>query len=132
MKIRIPNSELLNISNPSLQIPDHDLASGFQRRVLTLVNDFHRELSDDFEVGGQLVSFGKTIEFSFTSVGFWNPALISFSGMLDDGSPIELVQHISQINILLVRKKREAPSEPKRPIGFAKWEEYDAFVGEQD
>ncbi|EFB6172003.1 hypothetical protein D9J53_23635, partial [Escherichia coli] len=79
---------------------------------------------------GQLASFGKNIEFHFTDISYWNPSLISFIGTLEDGSPVELVQHVSQINVLLIRKKRLCLETPKRPIGFADWGEYDSFKGD--
>lgn len=104
-----------------------NFANEFHRRLIVWINDFHRGLSDEFEVGGQLASFGKNIEFHFTDIGYWNPSLISFIGVLEDGSPVELVQHVSQINILFIRKKRLSPEEPKRPIGFAEWSEYENF-----
>lgn len=104
-----------------------NFANEFHRKLIVWINEFHRDLSDEYEVGGQLASFGKHIEFHFTDISYSNPSLISFIGVLEDGSPVELVQHVSQINILLIRKKRLAPEEPKRPIGFADWEEYDNF-----
>jgi len=106
---------------------NHNLADEFYRRLMIWINNFHKDLSDEYEVGGQLASFGRNIEFHFTDISYWNPSLISFIGCLDDGSPVELVQHVSQINILLIRKKRANPDEPKRPIGFASWEEFEAL-----
>ncbi len=108
-----------------------NFANEFHKRLIVWINEFHRGLSDEYEVGGQLASFGKNIEFHFTDISYWNPSLISFIGVLEDGSPVELVQHVSQINVLLIRKKRLSPEVPKRPIGFAEWTEYDNFK-EQD
>ncbi|UUW72355.1 DUF6173 family protein [Pseudomonas oryzihabitans] len=105
---------------------DQNLADEFYRRIIQWVNDFHRDIGDEYEVGGQLVSFGREVTFSFTSVGYWNPSLISFVGTTSNGDPVELVQHVSQISILLIRQRRINPEEPKRPIGFASWDEYDA------
>lgn len=104
-----------------------NFANEFYKRLIVWINDFHRSLEDGYEVGGQLASFGKNIEFHFTDISYWNPSLISFTGVLEDGSPVELVQHVSQINILLIRKKSLSPDNPKRPIGFAEWPEYDDF-----
>ncbi|WP_255350087.1 MULTISPECIES: DUF6173 family protein [Erwinia] len=50
--------------------------------------------------------------------------------MRDDGNPVELGQHVSQISVLLVRIKTQRPDEPKRLIGFAGWDEYDQQVEE--
>lgn len=115
----------LDYSVRAPQNPNH--ADQFHYRLICWINDFHRQLDDEHEVGGQLASFGRFIEFHFTDISYWNPSLISFIGKLEDGSPVELVQHVSQINILLIKKKRLNPEEPKRPIGFAAWPEYDEF-----
>lgn len=107
-----------------------NFANEFHLRLTQWVNDFHRDLEDEYEVGGQLVTFGQTQTFTFTSIGYWNPSLISFRGVREDGSPIELVQHVSQISVLLVRMRRHNLDEPKRPIGFASWDDYDQQVKE--
>ena len=44
--------------------------------------------------------------------------MIVFYGELEDGSRVELVQHLSQLNLLLVAVKRSNPEEPRRVIGF--------------
>ncbi|EOA2991869.1 DUF6173 family protein [Yersinia enterocolitica] len=107
-----------------------NFADQFHLRIIQWINTFHRELEAEYEVGGQLASFGQSITFTFTDIGYWNPSLISFKGLLDDGSPVELVQHVSQINVLLIRRKRENPTEPRRPIGFANWDDYDRQLKE--
>jgi len=133
-KQEIDNLQLSVDSFSKKPVPDilknPNLADEFHNRLICWINDFHRELDNEHEVGGQLASFGRSIEFHFTDISYWNPSLISFIGQLEDGSPVELVQHVSQINVLLIKKKRLSPEEPKRPIGFAAWDEYDAFKGE--
>ena len=44
--------------------------------------------------------------------------MIVFYGELEDGSRVELLQHLSQLNLLLVAVKRPHPEEPRRVIGF--------------
>lgn len=122
-------NDMLNYSRPIVPT-NPNYANEFHKRLICWINDFHRNLENDYEVGGQLASFGKNIEFHFTDLGYWNPSLISFIGTLEDGSPVELVQHVTQINVLLVRKRRLSIDEPKRPIGFAEWTEYEAFKNE--
>ena len=107
-----------------------NFANEFHKRLIVWINEFHRKLDKEHEVGGQLASFGRVVEFHFTDIGYWDPSLISFIGKLEDGSPVELVQHVSQINVLLLKKKRFNPEEPKRPIGFAAWPEYERFAKE--
>lgn len=114
--------------DPSLLVPpkDQNLADEFHRRLIEWINNFHRSLDEDHEVGARLVSFGQSVTFHIEDIGYWNPSLISFQGKNENGESVELIQHVSQISILLVALKRESLSQPKRPIGFASWEEYDA------
>jgi hypothetical protein len=106
--------------------PDH--ASEFHHRLIQWINDFHRSLDDQFEVGARLVNFGQTITFhieNIENIGYWNPSLISFTGQTEDGEPVELIQHVSQISILLMKMKRKDMQHPKKPIGFANWDEFE-------
>lgn len=95
------------------------LASDFYQRLTQWINKFDESLDPDYEVGIRLVNFGQTIVFHLKNIGYWNPALISFSGHNEDGEPVELIQHISQISILLMKLKRADPTTPKTKIGFA-------------
>jgi hypothetical protein len=71
----------------------------------------------------RLVSFGQTITFSVTDIGYNNPSLIVFQGVTEDGKRLELIQHVTQISFLLMAVKRKNPDEPKRKIGFSGSEE---------
>lgn len=104
---------------------DHNAASEFHYRLLEWINNFHRNLDNEHEVGAQLVNFGQSITFHIEDIGYWNPSLISFNGKNENGEIVKLVQHVSQISILLVALKRADISEPKKPIGFASWPDYD-------
>ncbi len=107
---------------------DSHRASGFNKRLMQWINDFHRSLDDEYEAGACLTNFGQNVTFHIEDIGYWNPALISFKGFTEDGNPVELIQHVSQISILLVKLKRKKLEEPKRPIGFASWEQYDKEI----
>lgn len=114
--------------NPAHIMPpkNQNLADEFYRRLIAWINDFHRSLDESHEVGARLVSFGQSVTFHIDDIGHWNPSLISFRGKNENGEAVELIQHVSQISILLVALKRENLSQSKRPIGFASWAEYDA------
>jgi len=114
--------------NTALLMPpkDQNLADEFHRRLIEWINDFHRSLDEEHEVGARLVNFGQNVTFHIDDISYWNPSLISFKGKNENGDSVELIQHVSQISVLLVALKRENTSQPKRPIGFASWEEYDA------
>ncbi|WP_231620771.1 DUF6173 family protein [Fictibacillus sp. 7GRE50] len=101
--------------------PNH--ASEFYTRLVEMINDFDEQLDQSHEVGMRLVSFGQTVQFHVEDLGYYNPSLIKFIGRTEDGNPIELIQHVSQISFLLMSVKRLNPDEPKRKIGFTTEEE---------
>lgn len=93
-------------------------ADEFHKRLVSMINDFDKSLDDNHEVGVRLVTFGQNVTFHLTSLGYWNPSLITFAGIASDGNPVELIQHVSQISILLMKVPRLEPNKPKKPIGF--------------
>lgn len=93
-------------------------AKNIFEQLIQRVQNFEAMLDQEHEVGMRLVSFGKSTEFSVARIGCLNPSLLWFEGTLSDGSAVELVQHVSQVNFLLIKLKRQSPLEPRCPIGF--------------
>lgn len=99
-------------------IARQNLASEFCKKLYKEINEFDLNLESESEVIVRLVSFGETVQFGVESIGFSDPSLLLFSGHTADGSHVQLVQHVSQISMLLLAAKRPNPEEPKFPIGF--------------
>lgn len=93
-------------------------AKNIFHELIDRIQKFESELDEEYEVGMQLVSFGNTTQFSVSSLGYTDPSIIWFAGLLDDGSHVELVQHVSQISFLMIALKRSNPEKPKPLIGF--------------
>jgi hypothetical protein len=109
---------------PQVEIPPNpNLASEFYRRLADWIKRFDESLDEDHEVGVRLVNFGQSVTFHLEDMGYWNPSLISFKGATPEGDPVELIQHVSQISILLLTMKRPDPRKPRRRVGFAPWED---------
>jgi hypothetical protein len=91
-------------------------AKWMHERIVRKINTFEERLDADHEVGGRLVSFGPDAVFHIENVGFWGPDMITFEGFDRDGRKVELLQHITQLSVLLVavNKVHEKP----RRIGF--------------
>ena len=106
------------LNSASLKLRDYNLADWMYERLVNTINDFKKELPDNMQAGGKLVSF-QNITFSIDDIGYWNPDIIKFYGTLNDDSKVELVQHTSQLNLLLVAVPRtDDLSMPRRKIGF--------------
>ena len=112
------NDSMKDLIQRSLPPKDQNLADEFHKRLVNWINDYDSELDADHEVGIRLVSFGKTVTFHVEDIGYWNPSLISFHGKLENGDPVELIQHVIQISILLTKLPRLDPTKPKGKIGF--------------
>lgn len=114
----IKTPDLSEIQKSLAEARESEYASGFCKRLVEMINEFDESLDDEHEVGMRLVTFGQAVTFHVTDIGYYNPSLIRFYGKMDDGSDVELIQHISQISFLLMAVKRINPQEPKKRIGF--------------
>jgi hypothetical protein len=92
-------------------------ASEFARRMFDRIQKYDAELDTAYAVGLRLANFGQTVIIHIENIGYSNPSLISFIGKTDVGDPVELIQHVSQINLLLMRVSRD-PNKPRESIGF--------------
>jgi len=103
-----------------LEDPNH--AKAFRERLEELVRDFEQSLDDAHDVGATIANFGQAVTIYVESIGYWNPSLMIFHGATGVGGRVKLIQHVSQISIMLVALPRRDPSQPKRPIGFRREE----------
>lgn len=111
-------SEAIESTNFLADIQRANLASQFAKHLLSRMNRFDENLDADHEVGVRLVSFGQSITFHVSDLSYYNPSLIVFIGLTEDGNRVELVQNTSQISFLLIALPKLQPEQPKRKIGF--------------
>ena len=57
-----------------------------------------------------------------TDIGYQDPDLMYFWGTVN-GRPAELIQHMNQLNFLIIAVDKEEPEQPARRIGFVLAEE---------
>jgi hypothetical protein len=94
-------------------------AESTYERLMKYIGQFEMQLDRDHEIGGRFVSFGDDTHFHIADVGYWNPDIITFDGFDQNGNRVKLIQHVSQLNVLLVAvRKMTPPAEPPRRIGF--------------
>lgn len=87
------------------------------QRLAQAVAAFEQKLDTNHEVGFRLVSFGEGQVFHAEDIGYWAPDMILFFGRNEQGAPMQLLQHVSQVSVLLVAAKKIG-AEPARRIGF--------------
>jgi len=108
-----------------LTIAEENYASNFCEKLIISIRKFDSNLDSDEQVALKLVSFGQSINLLVTHLGYSDPSLIHFYGTSDNGSPMELMQHVSQISFLITSAARKEPNKPKEPIGFRQTENQD-------
>jgi hypothetical protein len=91
-------------------------ARWMHERIVKSIIDFEKHLSAEEEIGGRLVSAPSEGYFHIEDVGFWGPDMIIFHGTNQHGKPIQLLQHYSQLNVLLTALPKE--KDQARRIGF--------------
>lgn len=100
-----------------LQIENPHYASRIYKILHEEIEAFESELDDDHEVAIRLVSFGTSILMNVESIGYHNTDLLFFYGYVG-GNYTQLIQHVSQLNLLLTSAEKEDKSQPPRRIGF--------------
>lgn len=86
--------------------------------IMERIKEFEDTLDNEHEVAVKLAAFGQSITMSITDIGYSNPSTLIFYGYVGN-QPATLIQHMSQLNFLLIPTKRVDPQKPKHKIGFS-------------
>ncbi len=93
-----------------------DPSAWMHERVVRRIIEFEKNLEPDQEIGGRFVEGPNSEILHISNVASWGPDMILFIGEHPDGRTFELIQHYSQVSLLLVAV-RKTSEEPRR-IGF--------------
>ncbi|HCN48468.1 MAG TPA: hypothetical protein DIT10_05140 [Chryseobacterium sp.] len=104
-------------------IRNHNYADAFYERLISYISKFEETLNPEEEIGARLTSFGETVIIHIEDLGYWNPSLICFHGKDQNGRYVQLIQHVSQINVLLIKLPRINPQAER--IGFKLKKDYE-------
>lgn len=86
-------------------------------RLIESIGEFETGLSEEEEVGGRAAQFGDEVVFHIEGFGCYDPDLLCIFGVDEEGNRMQLLQHYTQVNILLVAVKKT--QEVARRIGFS-------------
>lgn len=106
-----------NLPEPA-NTPGQNLASEFYKHLKKRAEEFDNKLDGTHAVGVKLIPSGQAVSFQVTALGYCDPSLIIFAGVTENGSEVQLIQHVSQISFVFMAMPRPNPKEPKRPLGF--------------
>ena len=110
MAQRNDRNRLIDLRNPHL-------ADVIYENLMEEIIDFQNDLDENHEVGVLLASFGSSVLMNVTELGYQNPDMLFFYGYVN-GNEARLIQHVSQLNFLLMSVEKEDKTQPPRRIGF--------------
>ena len=116
--LELKHLEATNYAAVFQEVRDYKLADYTFEVVMERIKEFEQSLDDDHEVDVQLASFGQAITMTVTNIGYSNPSTLVFSGSVGK-QRATLIQHMTQLNFLLLAVKKADPTKPPRRIGFA-------------
>lgn len=112
------DSDICNELPLPASTPGQNLASELYKHLKKRAEDFDNKLDGSQGVGVKLIPSGQSVTFQVTALGYCDPSLIIFAGVTEGGLEVQLIQHVSQLNFLLMAMPRPNPKDPKIPLGF--------------
>lgn len=86
-------------------------------RLILYIQNFESQLDAGQEVAMGFTG-GQAGILQIEGVGYFDPDVITFYGRDQDGLRTQLIQHVSQLNVILRAVPKNIPDEPPRRIGF--------------
>lgn len=86
-------------------------------RMIQYIRNFEGQLDGDQEVAMGFAGSDAGV-LKIEGLGYYDPDILSFYGRDEDGMKTQLVQHVSQLSVLLRAVPKSLPEIPARRIGF--------------
>lgn len=97
-------------------VPKGPAAWAYERVVMYIRNFEHRLNVNEEVVLGHAGSEAGILQIE--GIGFYDPDLITFYGRDENGMKTQMIQHVSQLSVMLRAVPKPRPEEPARRIGF--------------
>lgn len=86
-------------------------------RIVLYIREFEKHLNADQEVAIGFAGSEAGI-LRIEGLGFFDPDILTFYGTDDDGKKNQLIQHVSQLSVMLQARPKSNPHDAPRRIGF--------------
>ncbi|MGK0269706.1 MAG: hypothetical protein ACI88H_000338 [Cocleimonas sp.] len=93
--------------------------------IVIWINDLHKSLDNEYEVGLRVEHLGKQIIFYIDLIAHQNQSMIYFKGHTESGKLVHFVKHSSDLKIELQTLKRRVIDTAKTPFGFDDWNAFE-------
>ena len=116
-KASLINDYIVAPSLAKVDFRDYTRADYQYEVIIKCIKDFQEGLDSDTEVAVQMASYGHPVMMNVNSIEYANPSIIIFRGYIKEQAST-LIQHINQLNFVLMAVKKQEPNKPARRIGF--------------
>ncbi|WP_253944548.1 DUF6173 family protein [Pseudogemmobacter hezensis] len=99
------------------EVPEKSPAESACERIVLYIRHFESQLDQDHEVAMGFTGSQAGV-LRIEGLGFSDPDLLTFYGQDESGLKTQMVQHVSQLSVLLRAVPKATPEEPPLRIGF--------------
>ena len=86
-------------------------------RLILYIKGFEKTLDNEHEVAMGLTDTGAGV-LKIEGLGYFDPDIVTFYGIDGSGARVQLVQHVSQLNVVLRAARKPDTAAAPRRIGF--------------
>ena len=86
-------------------------------RLILYIRNFEKTLDNDHEVGMGFTGSGAGV-MRIEGLGFFEPDIVTFYGNNGAGAKAQIVQHVTQLNVMLVASPKDSDKAEPARIGF--------------
>lgn len=87
------------------------------QRLILYIRNFEKTLDDEHEIAMGFTDTGAGF-LRIEGLGYFDPDIVTFYGTDQGGGRVQLVQHVSQLNVLLRAMPKAVEAEEPRRIGL--------------
>lgn len=93
-------------------------------RIILYIQNFEKQLDNEHEVGMGLAGGGTGV-IKIEGLGYYDPDIVTYYGVNDAGAKMQLIQHVSQLNVMLMASPKHIDQAEPNRIGFQLAQELD-------
>lgn len=86
-------------------------------RIILYIQNFEKQLDNNHEIGMGFTG-GDAGVMRIEGLGFYDPDIITFYGVNGAGMKTQMIQHVSQMNVMLTASPKQMDQEAPLRIGF--------------
>ena len=102
---------------PAVEPDEKSPAEWAYERLILYIQNFESQLDKTHEVAMGFTGTNAGV-MRIEGLGFFDPDIVTFYGSDEDGTRTQLVQHVSQLNVMLRAIPIQAEEQAPRRIGF--------------